>query len=61
MNQVKIEALEVRIFLLEREFNLTPVRDTKLIYLLQVELEIAYKEYVALTTKRKPIPSYADQ
>ena len=43
---IDYQALEVRIRMLEREFSATDPNDTMMVYLLQVELENAYKSYL---------------
>ena len=43
-NQVIIRALDLRIRLLEQAFQTTDQRDTTNLYLLQVELGLAYKQ-----------------
>lgn len=60
MSSIKLQGLEVRIFLLERELDQTSLRDTSMIYLLQVELEIAYKEYMQLAAKPIEALCYAN-
>ena len=44
---IDYQALEVCIRMLEREFKATDPNDTVMIYLLQVELEQAYKSYMS--------------
>ena len=43
---IDYQALEVRIRMLENEFKVTSPKDSHLLFLLQTELEIAYKTYM---------------
>lgn len=58
-NEICIQAIEVRISLLEREFKATDQRDSRMIYLLQVELANAYNTYLRLVDKRIEMPEHA--